>query len=250
MTARIAPLVIGLALVAQVTDSRADSATAPPPPPPVASGTVDAGPVVELFDTLRQPVRVTNWMGRAFEAIAKLPPWGSRGGVRGALLELGVVDVLSVADWAGMLGALDFSSKRIFATPPVLGPKTSSFGWRFHPVLNRRKMHKGVDFRAWTGTKVHAAAPGRVVWAARMGSYGNLVKIDHGGGIETRYAHLSRIKVHRGDYVAAGTIVGLVGATGRVTGPHLHFEVRLNGEAIDPELTYLVPLFNKRPKHK
>lgn len=255
MTARIGQLVVfvALALGARGAESRADTATAPPQPAAAAtSSTVDAGPVIELFDAVRRPVRAASRvLQRTLDGIAKLPPWGSRGGVRGALLELGVVDVLSVADWAGMLGAIDFSAQRIFATPPVIGPKSSSFGWRHHPVLNRRKLHKGVDFRAWTGTKVYAAAPGRVIYAARMGSYGNLVKIEHGGGLETRYAHLSRIGVRRGDYVAAGALIGRVGATGRVTGPHLHFEVRLNGEPLDPELTYLVPLFNERPKrHK
>ena len=221
----------------------------PPKPEPAAVTNIDAAAVVNVLGTLGEPVETaTRWLGKQLDKIKHLPPWGSKGGVRGALFELGVVDVMSVADWAGLLGAVDFSRYRIFGTPPVIGPKSSSYGWRHHPVLRRRKLHKGVDFRAGTGTRVYASAPGRVIYAARMGTYGNLVKIDHGEGLETRYAHLRRIKVRKGDYIAAGTIIGLVGATGRVTGPHLHFEVRLNDEPLDPSATFIVPLFNKKPK--
>jgi murein DD-endopeptidase MepM/ murein hydrolase activator NlpD len=112
---------------------------------------------------------------------------------------------------------------------PVRAPTSDGFGPRgdhFHP---------GIDFPAPSGTPVFAALSGRVTWAAwRSGGYGNLVSIAHGGGMRTMYAHLSSIAVGRGRRVVAGTLLGRVGSTGLSTGPHLHFEVRLRGAALDP----------------
>jgi murein DD-endopeptidase MepM/ murein hydrolase activator NlpD len=122
---------------------------------------------------------------------------------------------------------------------PVAGGTSSGFGYREHPMLGRRLLHKGVDFRADTGTPVYAAAPGLVVRAAPWDTYGNIVIIDHGLGVTTRYAHLAKMHVRQGDFVGAGARIGDVGATGRVTGPHLHFEVRYHGEAIDPRLAFV-----------
>lgn len=96
------------------------------------------------------------------------------------------------------------------------------------------RMHYGVDIAAVTGTPVYAAAGGRVVYAGDAGTYGNFVKIDHGNGIFTAYAHNSRIRVRAGEYVKAGQHIADVGNTGRSSGPHLHFEVEVNGERIDP----------------
>lgn len=111
---------------------------------------------------------------------------------------------------------------------------TSSFGMRFHPTLKRRKLHTGVDYGAPTGTSVWAVADGRVTHAGRAGGYGNMIAISHGFGLESRYAHLSRILVKRGQSVRQRQIIGRVGATGRATGPHLHFELRKNGRYINP----------------
>lgn len=111
---------------------------------------------------------------------------------------------------------------------------TSKFGGRSDPLEGDPRVHAGVDLRAATGTPAHAAQDGVVVRAEAAGNYGNLVVVDHGNGLQTRYAHLSHIDVKPGDHVTEGQTVGEVGATGRVTGPHLHFEVRQNGRAIDP----------------
>lgn len=122
----------------------------------------------------------------------------------------------------------------LLTVSPVAGVESSGYGYRRDPINRRRKFHKGVDYRADRGTPVYAAGPGVVQVARRKGGYGRLVLISHGGGVETRYAHLQRIKVKRGQFVPAGTLIGTVGATGRATGPHLHFEVRRDGEPMDP----------------
>lgn len=111
---------------------------------------------------------------------------------------------------------------------------SSSFGPRLDPFLRSWALHSGVDFRGATGEPVFATGSGRVIQAGWMGGYGLLVEVDHGGGLTTRYAHLSRIEVKEGDTVRTGQRVGRVGSTGRSTGPHLHYETRLNGEAVDP----------------
>lgn len=117
---------------------------------------------------------------------------------------------------------------------PVTGVVTSRYGARLDPIEGDARVHAGVDLRASVGTPARAAQAGVVVRAKRAGGYGNLVVVDHGGGLETRYAHLGRIDVAVGQRVDAGQPVGEVGATGRVTGPHLHFEVRRDGHTIDP----------------
>ncbi len=124
--------------------------------------------------------------------------------------------------------------KGLMRTPVDGARLTSGFGMRFHPILNYSRMHQGVDFAAGTGTPVLASANGRVVKAGWGGGYGNVVHIDHGRGIITRYAHLSRIGVRVGQQVSQGQSVGAVGTTGLSTGPHLHYEVWINGRAADP----------------
>jgi murein DD-endopeptidase MepM/ murein hydrolase activator NlpD len=121
-----------------------------------------------------------------------------------------------------------------FGNPAPGSGVTSRFGNRTDPFLGRLALHAGIDFRASSGTEIHATGAGTVVVAGRNGGYGNMVEIDHGNGLTTRYAHLSRILVKVGDAVAANDPVGLSGTTGRSTGPHLHYEVRRNGKAIDP----------------
>ena len=111
---------------------------------------------------------------------------------------------------------------------------TSGYGMRNHPVLRQRRRHNGVDLAAPTGTPVYATADGIVGRADWFSSYGLYISIDHGGEIETRYAHLSRLAVAAGDRVEAGDVIGYVGSTGRSTGPHLHYEVRIDGVAVNP----------------
>jgi murein DD-endopeptidase MepM/ murein hydrolase activator NlpD len=111
---------------------------------------------------------------------------------------------------------------------------SSSFGVRRDPLIGRPAMHAGMDFRAPAGSVAKATAGGKVVKAGWNGGYGRMVEIDHGGGFTTRYAHLSKILVSEGQVVNLGDIIGRVGSTGRSTGPHLHYEVRRHGEAIDP----------------
>ncbi len=120
-------------------------------------------------------------------------------------------------------------------TPPLDGPMTSSsFGRRVDPLESDVRQHNGLDLAAPAGAPVRAAGAGIVRFAGDAGSYGNLVVVDHGGGLETRYAHLSAVAVKAGEPLAAGATVGAVGQTGRATGPHLHFEVRRGGQATDP----------------
>ncbi len=113
---------------------------------------------------------------------------------------------------------------------------SSRFGYRIDPFLNRPAFHAGLDFVADAGATVRATAAGTVVSAGLDGGYGEMVEIAHADGVSTRYAHLSRILVSAGTHVEAGTPIGLVGSTGRSTGPHLHYETRRDGEAMDPAL--------------
>ncbi len=121
---------------------------------------------------------------------------------------------------------------------PVRGARISSYFTkrRWHPVLHKWKAHLGVDYAARRGTPVRAAGSGKIIYAARAGSYGNLIKIRHSDGYETRYAHLKSFRrgIHRGKYVKKGQVIAYVGTTGRSTGPHLHFELRKRGRAINP----------------
>lgn len=110
----------------------------------------------------------------------------------------------------------------------------STYGWRIDPFTGHRAMHEGVDFPATVGTPIHAAAAGIVTRAEHHPEYGNLVEIDHGNDISTRYAHCSEIFVHPGALVKRGQTIAAVGTTGRSTGPHLHFEVRVGGVAQNP----------------
>jgi murein DD-endopeptidase MepM/ murein hydrolase activator NlpD len=111
---------------------------------------------------------------------------------------------------------------------------TSGFGPRSDPFLARAAMHSGIDFRGDTGDPTRATAPGRITEVGYNGGYGKMIEIDHGYGLTTRYAHLSAFDVAVGDIVERGQVIGRIGSTGRSTGPHLHYEIRIDGEAIDP----------------
>jgi murein DD-endopeptidase MepM/ murein hydrolase activator NlpD len=130
---------------------------------------------------------------------------------------------------------------RSMAAVPIRKPvdgeldSTSGFGVRIDPFLGRPAMHTGIDFRGNIGDPVHATATGTVSVAGWSGGYGRMVEIDHGNGLATRYGHLSEIDVKAGQSIRIGQVIGRLGSTGRSTGPHLHYETRIDGEAVDPE---------------
>lgn len=111
---------------------------------------------------------------------------------------------------------------------------SSGFGYRRDPFTGGGAMHKGLDFRGATGTPIYAAAKGRVSFVGRKAGYGKVVEISHGNGLMTRYAHMSRFNAKIGQEVPAGAVIGAIGSTGRSTGPHLHFEVRIHNRAVNP----------------
>ena len=129
------------------------------------------------------------------------------------------------------LRAARASGKMVY---PSQGVITSQFGNRFHPVLGYSRFHAGTDFGADTGTPIQAAETGIVIFAGWYGGYGNAVILDHGDGVTTLYGHASQLYVSEGETVKKGDAIAAVGSTGLSTGPHLHFEVRRNGEPVDP----------------
>ena len=112
---------------------------------------------------------------------------------------------------------------------------TSKYGYRIHPIQKVRKLHTGIDIGAKKGAEIKASASGKVIMAKYYGGYGNCIIIDHGGGMSTLYAHMSAYVAKEGDWVSQGQVIGKVGSTGNSTGPHLHFEVRVNGQTVDPQ---------------
>jgi len=143
------------------------------------------------------------------------------------------------ASWKSIDATGEVSATRASVSVPSRMPLdtamlTSDYGMRTHPVLGGRRSHKGVDLAQPTGTPVYATADGIVSKAEPFSSYGNYIQIEHGGELQTRYAHLSGYAVAAGQQVAKGQLIGFVGSTGRSTGPHLHYEVRVAGEAVDP----------------
>lgn len=142
-----------------------------------------------------------------------------------------------------LFASWDRATERTTATTSVAVPSrtplddyrtSSNYGMRTHPVLGGLRGHKGIDMAAPTGTPIYATADGLVSKAEWFSSYGNFIAIGHGGELETRYGHLSRIAVSAGQRVRKGDVIGYVGSTGRSTGPHLHYEVRVAGLAVDP----------------
>ena len=126
---------------------------------------------------------------------------------------------------------------------PAQGPVTSYFGYRYHPILHFTRFHAGIDIGAGWGSPIVAAADGQVAAAGWAGGYGREVQIAHGGGIVSLYGHMSEIATSAGSYVHAGQVIGYVGSSGLSTGPHVHFEVRMNGAPVNP----LAVRFNSAP---
>jgi murein DD-endopeptidase MepM/ murein hydrolase activator NlpD len=143
------------------------------------------------------------------------------------------------SDQLGVLEALlvnDSANKKFL---PTLKPiedawYSSNFGWRLDPFTGQQSFHEGIDFPADVGTAIDAAASGKVIFADVHPAYGKMIEIDHGNGLVSRYAHCSTLLVNEGDFVMRGQLIAKVGTTGRSTGPHLHFEVRLNGVPQNP----------------
>jgi murein DD-endopeptidase MepM/ murein hydrolase activator NlpD len=141
-------------------------------------------------------------------------------------------------DLKTLLTGVEAQRNLLARTPTILpaeGWISSRFGYRKSPFGGRREFHRGVDIAAKKGAPVVATADGVVTFCGAKASYGKTIVIDHGHGIVTSYAHLSKTLINRGDHVKRGDTVGLVGSTGRSTGPHLHYEVRLNGMPVDPQ---------------
>lgn len=137
----------------------------------------------------------------------------------------------------GALGAVQQQEAAVSipSRMPLDGSRlTSDFGMRNHPISGRRRGHKGVDLASPVGTPIFATADGTVSKASWFSSYGLYVSLEHGGNIQTRYAHMSRLNVAAGQKVKKGEVIGFVGSTGRSTGPHLHYEVRVDGKAVNP----------------
>ncbi|MCB2059308.1 MAG: M23 family metallopeptidase [Novosphingobium sp.] len=136
------------------------------------------------------------------------------------------------------LARMDALERSLAGIPQVLPASlefiSSGFGYRSDPFTGAAAFHAGLDFRGPRGAPIYSAAKGVVSFAGRRHGYGNCVEIDHGNGLTTRYAHMSRIRTREGQQVAAGNIIGNIGSTGRSTGPHLHFEVRINGRPVNP----------------
>jgi murein DD-endopeptidase MepM/ murein hydrolase activator NlpD len=138
---------------------------------------------------------------------------------------------LSLARMSALEGGLDSIPQ---VMPADMRMISSGFGYRRDPFNGRAAMHAGLDFRGPVGSPIHAAAEGRVSFAGTRQGYGKVVEVTHGNGLMTRYAHMSATKARVGQRVDAGDVIGQIGSTGRSTGPHLHFEVRINGRAVNP----------------
>lgn len=177
------------------------------------------GPVRRFDRSIRRPLLINVWTHRSSRGtLGKTASdvLGSFGGNMGKYLIGGVAGLLSMAATANAQ------------------TMTSGFGSRTDPFNGQRATHSGVDIAAAQGTPVYATGDGYIGRSGWHGGYGNLVEVNHGNGYQTRFGHLSRRYVESGQYVRKGALVGLIGSTGRSTGPHLHYEIRYNGVALDP----------------
>ncbi len=163
--------------------------------------------------------------------------------IYGAMMDTEIARVMAQRDTTGFTQMVEKSLEKTTVQPQQQNPShdtahgivSSVFGMRTDPFNGHVKFHQGVDIAAPTGTPVKAAADGKVIFSGQMAGYGNLVEVDHGNGWVTRYGHNAANLVAVGDDVKAGQTVGLVGSTGHATGPHVHFEVRKAGKAVNPD---------------
>ena len=194
-------------------------------------------------------------VARAGLAAETLVAPAAKGGVGGPFIPLSVDPGAPTFDKALASAAHDVAEadhlSRLLPILPVRAPLigeasiSSPFGYRTDPFLGRPELHPGVDLVQDYGSEIRATAGGRVTHAGPMGGYGDMVEVDHGNGLVTRYGHMSEILVAEGQQVTAGAVLGRLGSTGRSTGPHLHYEVRVDGEPVDPQrfLAAGAPLF-------
>ncbi len=176
---------------------------------------------------------------------ARLTPPHGESGVGGPFIPAEVDPNAPAFDQALTRAARDLATaERLRALMPFMPVRmplsgdasvSSPFGYRADPFLGRLALHPGVDLIEAYGDEIHATGAGRVTHAGPMGGYGIMVEIDHGNGLVTRYAHMSKALVDEGQDVVQGAVLGRIGSTGRSTGPHLHYEVRVDGEPVDPE---------------
>jgi murein DD-endopeptidase MepM/ murein hydrolase activator NlpD len=210
---------------------------------------VERGQIAEL-DEIAKVARgaahhLNALVARAGLSADALKPPDSTGGVGGPFIPMSIDPQAPAFDQVVARAARDVESadrlRRVMPYLPVRAPLigeasvSSPFGYRPDPFIGRPALHPGVDLVQPYGADIHATAAGRVVRAGPMGGYGNMVEIDHGNGLATRYGHMSEVLVSEGDDVKAGATLGKIGSTGRSTGPHLHYEVRVDGEAVDPD---------------
>ena len=175
---------------------------------------------------------------------AKLSPPHSEGGVGGPYIPAEVIPKAPAFDQAlARVARAVATADRLKALMPFLPVRmpllgdatvTSLFGYRRDPFLGLLALHSGVDLAQAYRAEIRATGAGRVAHAGSAGGYGIMVEIDHGNGLTTRYAHMSEALVEEGQEVAKGAVVGRIGSSGRATGPHLHYEVRVDGEPVDP----------------
>lgn len=143
-------------------------------------------------------------------------------------------EIAAMSRQSAAAGGIPYSGTFVWPTPSCTS-NSSAYGWRIHPIFGTRKFHAGEDIPAGYGAEILAAASGTVTTAGWVSGYGNYTVIDHGGGVMTAYGHQSSQVVSVGQYVEQGQVIGYVGSTGNSTGPHLHFEVYVNGQTTDPK---------------
>lgn len=184
-------------------------------------------------------------VARAGLSADELKPPDASGGMGGPFIPMAVDPQAPAFDQVVARAAREVEAadklRRLMPYLPVRAPLvgeanvSSPFGYRPDPFIGRPALHPGVDLVQPYGADIRSTAAGRVVHAGPMGGYGNMVEVDHGNGLATRYGHMSEVLVSEGDEVKAGAVLGRIGSTGRSTGPHLHYEVRVDGEPVDPE---------------
>ncbi len=190
-------------------------------------------------------VRLSAVVARIGLAAGEVSAPGAKGGVGGPFIPAAVDPAAPAFDKAAARTAQDVAVvARLRGVMPYLPVRTplygeasitSPFGYRPDPFLGRPALHPGMDLVQAYGAQIRSTAAGRVIHAGPMGGYGNMVEVDHGNGLTTRYGHMSEVLVSEGEPVKAGAVLGLIGSTGRSTGPHLHYEVRVDGEPVDPD---------------
>jgi murein DD-endopeptidase MepM/ murein hydrolase activator NlpD len=198
------------------------------------SGNAIPASFAEAPPSVSPPSALERMLGLGISSRRASRLWVTAGNVREGLFEASDLS----ASYAQILRVMEREAplwKGIPSVSPLEDPAMSSdYGMRRDPFTGRRAYHRGLDFRAPTGTRILATADGIVVKAGWSGGYGRMVEIDHQNGLSTLYAHASRVAVKRGQRVRRGQVVGYVGRTGRASAPHLHYEVRLDGEPMNP----------------